>query len=681
MGFAKLRRYAWLALALSSFSAPAPASGDALAQQRAKFMLVWETAQHGPEGAWRKLAEGLEHYPLYAYLQLADMQRQLAHLQSDEVRKFLDAWPDSLPAQTLREAFLFELARRKDWKNFLAFYSTATRNKELQCDALSARIASGDTPDFAHDVEPLWLSKAALPAVCDDVFDAARAQKKLGADLVWQRIDLAAASGNADLVSGLAGMLDDEQRAAAERIALALRTPASALDQADKWPDAPHSRDAAVLALERAARRDSDDAQARYAKLGTHFHFDTTQRDRVLHALALYPAASYVPGALARLQALPATADDDATREWRVRTALSLQDWATALTALDKMSDAQKADARWRYLRGRVLVKLGRKEDATAIFASVAQEANFHGFLAADWLDQPYVICSTPATSDGTNALRTHPGLVRAFEFFELDRLREARHEWDFTLAQLEPAQRRLAAAAATERGWFDRAVYSLNQGDDLHLYELRFPLARRAQIERDARTAGIDPSWAYAIIRAESAWTTDAKSAADAWGLMQLLPGTARQLAKVEKVAFSGANDLFDADLNIRLGTRYLANMALRYDGSPWLASAAYNAGADPVARWVNARDVLEPDFFIETIPYKETREYVARVLAFSVIYDWRLHGDAQSLASRLPRVGQAYAPPPADAPRKAVVCPAAKPATPAVPSEVATTTAIGPK
>jgi len=113
-GFARLRRYAWLALALSGFSVPASAGSDALAQQRAKFMLVWETAQHGPEGAWRKLAEGLEDYPLYAYLQLADMQRQLAHLQPDEARKFLDAWPDSLPAQTLREAFLFELARRKD---------------------------------------------------------------------------------------------------------------------------------------------------------------------------------------------------------------------------------------------------------------------------------------------------------------------------------------------------------------------------------------------------------------------------------------------------------------------------------------------------------------------------------------------------------------------------------------
>ena len=110
----------------------------------------------------------------------------------------------------------------------------------------------------------------------------------------------------------------------------------------------------------------------------------------------------------------------------------------------------------------------------------------------------------------------------------------------------------------------------------------------------------------------------------------MQLLPGTARQLAKVENVAFSGSAALFDPDLNIRLGTHYLGNMADRYDGSPWLATAAYNAGQDPVSRWVAARDTLEPDFFIETIPYKETRDYVARVLAFSVIYDWRLHGSA---------------------------------------------------
>ena len=192
-----------------------------------------------------------------------------------------------------------------------------------------------------------------------------------------------------------------------------------------------------------------------------------------------------------------------------------------------------------------------------------------------------------------------------------------------------------------------------------MHRWSTRFPLARRDQIERDARSAGIDPAWAYAIIRAESAWTADAHSGADAYGLMQLLPGTAKQLAKAEKIDFTGASNLFDPDLNIRLGTRYLSNMAMRYDGSAWLASAAYNAGVDPVGRWVNARDALEPDFFIETIPYKETREYVARVLAFSVIYDWRMHGNAQSLASKMTRIGQPYSPPAEDAPRKSVVCP----------------------
>jgi soluble lytic murein transglycosylase len=195
-----------------------------------------------------------------------------------------------------------------------------------------------------------------------------------------------------------------------------------------------------------------------------------------------------------------------------------------------------------------------------------------------------------------------------------------------------------------------------------------RFPLARRDQIARDARAADIDPSWAYAIIRAESAWTSDAHSGADAYGLMQLLPGTAKQLAKAEKLSFSGPTTLFDPDLNIRLGTRYLSDMAMRYDGSAWLASAAYNAGVDPVGRWVNARDSLEPDFFIETIPYKETREYVARVLAFSVIYDWRMHGNAQSLASKMTRIGQPYAPPKDDAGRKSVVCPS----SPSAPREL---------
>jgi soluble lytic murein transglycosylase len=79
------------------------------------------------------------------------------------------------------------------------------------------------------------------------------------------------------------------------------------------------------------------------------------------------------------------------------------------------------------------------------------------------------------------------------------------------------------------------------------------------------------------------------------------------------------------------------MRQMLDRHGGKAYLAIAAYNAGPAPAERWRAARGHLDPDFFIESIPYKETREYVARVLAFSVVYDWRLNGNAAPLSERM--------------------------------------------
>jgi soluble lytic murein transglycosylase len=157
-----------------------------------------------------------------------------------------------------------------------------------------------------------------------------------------------------------------------------------------------------------------------------------------------------------------------------------------------------------------------------------------------------------------------------------------------------------------------------------------------------------------YGLIRSESAWVQDAKSHANAYGLMQLIPETARRMAKAEKRAFANPLALFDPALNVALGTRYLSSMLARFQGAHWLAAAAYNAG--PAARrpMAGERGDLEPDLFVETIPFKETREYVARVLAFAVIYDWRLNGKAFSLDYAMSRSSDK--PPP----RREVACPA---------------------
>jgi soluble lytic murein transglycosylase len=213
----------------------------------------------------------------------------------------------------------------------------------------------------------------------------------------------------------------------------------------------------------------------------------------------------------------------------------------------------------------------------------------------------------------------------------------------------------------------------TLNGGDALRLYDLRFPLARQDGMAAQAGQAGIDPAWAYAILRAESAWMTDARSGADARGLMQLLPATAAIVARSNGLNWNGGDSLYDPTVNITLGTRYLAQLAGRYNGAPWLSSAAYNAGPNRVDQWLSARGTLAPDVFVATIPYKETREYVARVMAFSVIYDWRLNGKVVPLADRMTAIGQPYGLPNAMTVKRSVDCPASavidKPESPPAP------------
>ncbi|HEY6984738.1 MAG TPA: transglycosylase SLT domain-containing protein, partial [Rhodanobacteraceae bacterium] len=508
---------------------------------------------------------------------------------------------------------------------------------------------------------------------------AERANGALADTMVWNRLLDAAANGNEESAAAAAALLSGSDREDADRILAAVRNPAATLAKADQWPDQPRVRDAIAYGLARYARRDSASTETLWAKLGDHFKWDDAQKNRVLNALAVYRSTSYSPDALARLKALPAAAEDDLSREWHVRIALASGDFKETLAALDDLSAPQQADSRWRYLRARVLAKLDRRSEADPIFIDVAREASFHGFLAADWLDVPYAICPRTLATDPAAEKRvaSQIDLARAFEFQTLDMLPEARREWDFAMRKLDDPERRLAADLAYRRGWYDRAVFYYSaDADTQRLYEQRFPLALEPRVKREASGANIDPAWAYAIIRAESAWMTDAHSHADAYGLMQLLPGVAKHLAQSEKLPYNRPADLFDPALNVALGTRYLGRMADKYDGNPWLATAAYNAGEAPVGRWVDARGALDPDFFIETIPYKETREYVARVLAFSVIYDWRMNGKALALSARMPRLGQVWNLPTDATPRKGVVCPtetAAVAATPPPPASVA--------
>ncbi|HEX7342022.1 MAG TPA: transglycosylase SLT domain-containing protein [Rhodanobacteraceae bacterium] len=641
-----------LAACLGAQAATAPTTTRQA--QRDAFRKAYAAAQQGGT-AWQALATHLKSYPLYPWLPAAALEHDIATVSTARVERYLKRYPDLLPAHDLRRHFLAELARRKDWSDFRHLYHPGL-GTALACDALQGKLAQGK-PLAWKDLSTIW-QHAALPAACTPVQQWAQVHGLLTRQRLWQRIDLAVDAGNPHTIATLSRWLVGDDKIQAQHLTMALRDPATAADQAQHWVDNTRNQQAATLAMVRLARQDSDQADHRWPALRSHFHFSSAQTDRIRRAMAVFTATDFTPDALSLLIHLPASAQNAVTREWRVRVALAAQNWPAALAAINALDPEQKKSAEWRYWHARVLGELGYPKAAKRAYTRLAHQATYYGFLSADRAGLPYAIC--PITFDGDSqqeqALLHRPAMERAFELFYVGLLHEARRVWVRALDGSSARMHQLAAQLAWQRGWYDRAIRTFSYGHLKHLYRERFPLARQDHVSAQARAAGIAPSWAYAIIRAESAWAPDALSHANARGLMQLVPDTARLIAGRHGMDFDG--DLYDPQTNIALGTRYLAHLAAKFDNAPYLASAAYNAGPDHVAAWLAQRGKLAPDLFVATIPYHETRDYVMRVMAYSVIYDWRLHGSAVALSRRMPVWGKTYTPPDAGTPRKSVAC-----------------------
>lgn len=592
-------------------------------------------------------------HPLRGWVEATALRRRLATASASEVRDVLRRHDGQPAADWLREAWLLELAKRRDWPGFRADYRAST-SLDLRCAELSARQATGATDAaWIADGQALWLTGSALPASCDLPFKSLAALGKLDATLRWQRIDLAIAEGQTGLMRFLAPGLPAADAARARDYADFIDAPHA---RAANWPKDARSRNVAAEGLARLARRSPDAAQAQLATLSKALGMDEAQRGKVLYQIALWTVASYLPGSSTRLEAVPAASYDERLHEWRVREAMNRRDDAGAVRALEAMTAAQRGDPRWQYYEARLRERLGQTDAAKALYRQSANTATFHGFLAADRLGQPYTLCPLEPSKD--DALRrrvaSNPGLSRALELYAIDRPSQAIREWAALLKSLDDDERYVAIDFAQASGWHDRAVFTIGTApDDLRHYSLRFPLHHEATLRRESRKNAIDPAWVAAQTRAESAFMPRARSPANAMGLMQLLPSTAAMTAKRLGIPYGGPASLYDPDTNLILGIAHLRHEVDQHGGIAYQAIAAYNAGPAPVMRWNRDRPGFDPDFWIETVTYKETRDYVARVLAFSVIYDWRLDGDAVPVSERL--LGRTVA----KASRRAFACP----------------------
>ncbi len=596
--------------------------------ERKAFTAAWRQAQSGVDvGARAELVS----YPLTPYLQYEFLRRDPLKKPFKRIEAYLSEYGDTLPGERLRADLISALARVHRHADLIAIYREDNASVEADCQAFNALGALKRKPPAALIPRILSRIDRAIAACDPPLRQAALAPQDIRA-----RFDDAIKTDRLPLAALWAERLPAAEKLGAQRLVLARRDPQVALNAANKWPtDAAHSR-AAAMAVSRLARSSAASAYERYLRIAARFPLTEADKGLALAEIARYAFVERLDNALVLSRKVPKAAVDDGLREWQVRYALRRTDYAAALEALEGMTPALAGQARWAYAKGRVQQLLGDSAAAEAAFKQAAAQANFHGFLAADQLGTPYAICPLSPLLDTERALKVlgAGGVQRSLEWLALGDRTRARAEWFWQLQKFPAELKREAGLVASREGLHEWAIFTLNGEADLRQYDARFPLLHQRTVAGAAVRTGLSKPWILGLIRAESAWNAGARSPVGARGLMQLMPATAAAVAKSLNVR---VEPLDDGDHNIRLGTTYLARRLADLEGNPVLATAAYNAGIGAVKRWLG--EPLPPwDLWVETIPYKETREYVARVMAFSVLYDWRIDGSPKRVAALVP-------------------------------------------
>lgn len=612
-------------------------------QQRTQFLDAWERLAARESVDVDAVTKALEGYPLAPYLHWQDLRHRLESADPQDVQRFLDRYPFLPVGDLLRSQLLHQLGRDGRWATFLEALGRQreTGGATLACYRLRALKAteSVDTA-WIQDARDLWLVGYSQPNACDPVFQVLYNRDLLDAGMYWERIRLIMQAGNVGLARALRHRLDTGQRIWLDHWLAVAMDPARHLRTADFDLYDPRGREILENGLRRLAVRDREAALELMALHDDERLLTAKQRQLLRRQIALRAAWSREENALALLESLPESVINDSVREWAARVAIGEQDWQRLLGAIWALPLSQQHQAEWRYWKAEALRQTGAEESASVLFTELAGERHYYGFLAADQMGLPYAMNHTPSERDESRlkALEERVAVQRAREFHLLGLAEEARREWQSALADMTDEDQRHAAALALQWGWYDRAVHTANRArlhDDM---DLRFPVVWEEQFKQNAGEQGVDLAFAYAISRKESAFNPDARSPVGALGLMQVMPGTGALVSKRLGLAAPSNARLVDPDLNLKLGSAYLAQMLERFDGNLIMATAAYNAGPGRVEGWRKANAGQPAAVWIENITFGETRDYVKSVLAFRAVYDWQLRGEARRLAQVMP-------------------------------------------
>lgn len=622
------------------------AASDPFKHTREAFKDAYAKVATTPLDQQGKDGEGLRRYPLYAYLQAARIKRALAESTNDlgaadqRAETFVTQYPREPVGRDLRTAWLTSLAQRLQWQKFLEYYKDESASDSLRCHSFTARLALGQTEDLSLDVARQWLTPSSLPD-CEPAFTWLRNEQALTPELIEQRVRRALEVNNASFARQIAVQLPPDRSAPLLRWAALIETPAKQVDALIASPELAIEPKAQLAGWMRLARIDRDGALRRYESFLRARGLTEETASPYALALALALAWDRRSEALTYFKRVSSDDFDDSAREWYARAALWAGDWKLAANIIAAMPDQQRTLARWRYWAARAAEKNGDPKLARQLYESVLADDNFYSIMAAARLDRPVAPHPEKLVLDQPQIKRMEqlPAMIRARELLLSDMRPQAGAEWSFAFEQLTAEARTQAIHLAARWGWYEQAIFTASQQRVFNDYELLYPQPYDAEVLTAAKLTGLSPQLIYSVMRQESLYRRDAMSSAGARGLLQMLPETARRTASKWNRPRPTADDLFNPVVNVSLGAANLRGLVDRFGGQTVIALAGYNAGPNAAARWMPGES-LDPDIWIENIPYNETRNYVQRILWHNVVFSWLKKGEPQKVDAWLARI-----------------------------------------
>ena len=552
------------------------------------------------------------------------------------VRAFLARYPDTIAADLLRRDWMLALGRRGDWQVFDEQYPQWQLRDESSPDCYAqlsklSRLAPGQRLDAKSRkaAHALLMRPVAMNRACADLFDGLAAAGQLKPEEIRERLMFALEANATSDIRQAAALLGS---ALNERgLEQALGRPATALKSTQPL-------DLLLIALTRLARSDPQAAADHLPQTGAQLSVD--DRRFVWSQITASGMRRLMPESHPWAKEAVGAKVSDETRVWMARAALREQDWTLLRTVILAMSPQERDEPAWVYWLGRARKAQGHPQEADKLFTSLAARHDFYGKLANEELDRALLIPARPEFPDPATvaAFDANPGFQRALAFYDLGMRFEGNREWNFQLRGRPEGELRAAAHWAMNRKLLDRAINTDERIRSDADFALRFPTPFSEQLIPITRLQDLDAAWVYGLIRQESRFVMDARSHVGASGLMQLMPATARWVAKKMGRRDFQQRDLNDLQTNLEFGSFYLKQALDDLDGSAVLASAGYNAGPRRARAWRSTLSgPLEGAIFAEIIPFTETRGYVKNVLSNATDYAGIFSGEPQSLKARL--------------------------------------------